>query len=128
MPEGHITGDADLGVFGTCSIFFTWSVYGVFPGRPFSESEQKKGKLQKFKLTGDQRISFVSSASISFIVLCPHSLTSFLVLAVVNFVSFELGFWSEGLMTSWESTPIAVSLIILAGEVYLPNPTLAEKL
>jgi hypothetical protein len=60
--------------------------------------------------------------------LCPRPLTSVLVLAVVNFVFFELGFWSEGLMTSWESTSITSYLVILAGAVYLPKPTLAEKL
>ena len=47
---------------------------------------------------------------------------------VVNFVFFELGVWSEGFMTSWESTAVTLSLIILEGAVYLPKPTLAEKL
>jgi hypothetical protein len=64
VPEGHITGDADLGVFATCSIFSLGAFMESFQVDVISESEQTKDKLQKFKLTGDQRLSFVISASI----------------------------------------------------------------
>jgi hypothetical protein len=66
VPERHITGDADLGVFGTCSIFSFGAFMESFQVDVISESEQTEDKLQKSKLIGDQRMPFVISASILF--------------------------------------------------------------
>jgi hypothetical protein len=64
VPEGHITEDADLGVFGTCSIFSVGTFTNSFQVDVIFESEKTEDKLQKSKLIGDQRMSFVSLASI----------------------------------------------------------------
>ena len=64
MPEGCITGDADLGLFGTFSIFSVGAFMESFQVDVISESEHTEYKLQKSKLIGDQRMSFVSSVSI----------------------------------------------------------------
>lgn len=70
MPEGHITGNADLGVFGTCSIFSVGAFMESFQVDVISESEQIEDKLQKSKIIVDQRMSFVSSASILVLSFC----------------------------------------------------------
>jgi hypothetical protein len=70
VPEGHTTGDSDLGVFGIFSIFSVGTFMDSFQVDVISESEKTEDKLQKSKLTGDQRMSFVSSASILILSLC----------------------------------------------------------
>lgn len=70
MPEGHIIGNTDLGVSGTCSIFSVGTFMESFQVDVISESEQTEYKLQKSKLIGDQRMSFVSSGTILVLSFC----------------------------------------------------------
>lgn len=70
MPERHITVDAGLGVFGTCSIISVGVFMESFQVDGISESEQTEDELQRSILPGDQRMSFVSSAIILVLSFC----------------------------------------------------------
>jgi len=70
VPEGYTSGDADFGVFGNFSIFSVGAFMDSFQVDFISESEKTEDKLQKSKLTGDQRTSLVSSASILILSFC----------------------------------------------------------
>ena len=81
----------------------------------FSESEQSEDELRESIFIGDRRVCFVYLASILVLTSCVSlSLSSVLVLGVVHFDLFELGFWPEGPQASrsltmpWESNLITL--------------------
>lgn len=60
MPEGHITGDADLGVLVIYPAFSVGAHLESFQIDVISESEHSEGELRESIFIGNHRLCFLS--------------------------------------------------------------------
>jgi hypothetical protein len=132
LPEGHITGEADLARHGSDCLLFTL-VGGVLLSahmEAISESEYSDEKLSNSTLTGDR--SACLECMVNLVGLSISLFFSGLFLGIFLRL-FSVVFMAEGpptsitLFTPWGSNLMTLGFTMLAAMVYLPKPSVPGK-